>query len=1216
MRRGRCADVAERSADVVQARAQTLEFRLLGAVSAAAGGRTLDVASQKQRALLAALLLGRGRAISSDRLIEVLWGDHPPPSAHSTLRSLVARLRRVLADGEDEPPLRGRDGGYVLDVRPGQVDAWRFEQLVDEARAARENPERVAEALRLAVGLFTGPALGDLADRDFARPEARRLDEARLTAIEDLADAELALGQPAVALSRLEPHVGAHPLRERAWGQLMLALYRLGRQAEALRAYQELRRVLVEELGIEPTPALRQLEERILHQHPELDHQPAGGIAERAAVRTLQPTADLGDTTILLFTDIEASTRRWEGDQAAMAADLFRHDELLTAAVAAWNGQVFGHTGDGLCAAFPTAGAALGAAVAGQLALASAEWNAARPLQVRMAVHAGAAEHRAGNYFGPTLNRTARLLATAAGGQIVCSEAAAHLTDDGRPSGIELVDLGEHRLADLGRPERVFQVTHAGLRADFPPLRSLDVKRHNLPAALTSFIGRRREQEEVAALLGQARLVTLTGIGGTGKTRLAVAVAAGAAERFADGVWLAELAPLRDPSLVVSAVVAALGLLPGELVRQGQSLERALCDHLARRRLLLVLDNCEHLVEAAAALVHAILASCPDVTILTTSVAVLGVPGEVVYRVPPLALPPPADAGLDELTAADAVALFCERARAIEPGFELTPANAAAVARICHRLDGIPLALELAAARIRVLGAHQVADRLDQGFGLLGGGARTDDPRHQTLRAAVDWSHNLLPPAEQRVLRRLSVFPGSFDLEAAEAVAGVVDGDHDDGGPVAPDFETLDHLSRLIDKSFVVVAERQDSEVRYRLLETIRAYAGEQLAGAGEEALIGRRHRDFFCGLAEEWNRTVPETWAYTESLRRIGIDVDNFRAALRWSWAAGDDEAVAVLASAQAYYWAMEASVEGRDWLERVLAMPATPLRAAVVARVQLALLLRNVGGYTGDRPRDLLEEALRIALAGDDPAMVLMARSLLVEVSLATGDIDEAERQLSAVPSSCRASEHVREGFLGWVAMARGDVGAARDHFERSLEAGGGKDDFFRAHMLAGLCLVMALLDQPDEAEAVGEEAIGAARLFPGRQILVMALTRAAEVAVFADRPERAELILRELLTLLRELGALRWVARALELAALLIGASDRAAARSLFTAADAVRTALREPANPAWILGGRIEDCRRRIADELGGDALGGAVGPGRAMTIDDAIASALAGLSVAI
>jgi predicted ATPase/class 3 adenylate cyclase len=969
--------------------------------------------------------------------------------------------------------------------------------------------------------------------------------------------------------------------------------------------------VLGQELGIEPTPALRQLEQQILRQEPDLDHQPAGGITEPVPVRTLEPTGDLGDTTIFLFTDIEASTRRWEGDQQAMAADLSHHDELLTAACEAWSGLVFSHTGDGLCAAFPTAAAALGAAVAGQIALAGAEWKSSRPLQVRMAVHAGAAEHRAGNYFGPTLNRTARLLGTAAGGQIVCSEAAAHLAGDRRAPGIELIDLGEHRLADLARPERVFQVAHPELRADFPPLRSVDAVRHNLPADLTTFVGRRREQEEVAALLGRARLVTLTGIGGAGKTRLALAVAAGTGERFPDGVWLAELAPLRDPSLVVAAVVAALGLLPGELVRQGESPERALAEHLARRHLLLVLDNCEHLIGAAASLVHTILADCPDVTILATSVAVLGVPGEVVYRVPPLCLPPDGGASPDELAAADAVALFCERARAAEPGFELTPANAATVARICHRLDGIPLALELAAARIRVLGARQVADRLDQRFRLLSGGARTDDPRHQTLRAAIDWSHGLLPPAEQRVLRRLSVFPGTFELEAAEEVAADVEDDGD--GASGEGFETLDHLSRLIDKSFVVVAAHHDDEVRYRLLETIRAYAAEELARAGEEDITGRRHRDFYLRLAHQWVGSA-KTDTQFASLGRIGVEVDNFRAALRRSQDDGDDDAIAVIAASHWVYWAPDASAEGRDWLEQALRMPALPPRVAIMIRVSLATLLRNLGGYTGDRPRELLEEALATALASDDPDMLVVARVQLAEVLLLAGDADEAERQLNALPRTSGDNELWREYFLAWIALARGDAVAAQRHWDRYFAVDSDKEEFMEAHALAGLCLVEAQLDDPDKAEALGEAAICTARRCPARQVLVMALTRAAEAAIVAGRRQRAELVLAELLNLLRDLGGRRWVAEALELAALLIATSDPTAAATMLGAAEALRSALGEPANPAGVLASRIEECRRRIADHLGPSGLDRALREGRSMATDDAIARAREGISV--
>jgi hypothetical protein len=336
-------------------------------------------------------------------------------------------------------------------------------------------------------------------------------------------------------------------------------------------------------------------------------------------------------------------------------------------------------------------------------------------------VHAGTAERRAGTYFGQALNRTARLLATAAGGQIICSQTAADLARDQLPPGLTLLDLGEHRLADLARPERVFQVTHPELPSDFPALRSLDAQRHNLPVALTSFVGRSKEVGEVDSLLSSSRLVTLTGVGGAGKTRLALQVAAGVDERFPDGVWLVELGPIRDAVLVISEAVTALGLRLSGLASTGVSLLEALCEHLRRRRMLLILDNCEHLIEAAADFAHALLARCPDVLVLATSREVLGIPGEVVFRVPPLSLPAPTITTPEELARFEAIALFCERAAAAEAGFGLTAANAEPVARICRRLDGIPLALELAAARMRMLAAHQVAARLDDTMSLLGG---------------------------------------------------------------------------------------------------------------------------------------------------------------------------------------------------------------------------------------------------------------------------------------------------------------------------------------------------------------------------------------------------------------------------------------------------------------------------------------------------------------
>jgi DNA-binding SARP family transcriptional activator len=711
------------------------------------------VGSPKQRALLAMLVVHLNRVVPLDAIIEELWGERLPASASASVQSLVSRLRRSLSDlwPEAGSRLRGREPGYVLEGDPAQVDANRFEELLARGREAveRGEPEAATDALERALALWRGPALADLADRRFARLEASRLEEARLAAVEELAEAELALGHPAQGLARLEPHVAEHPLRERAWGQIMVALYRLGRQADALSAYRRIRKILREELGLEPTPSLRQLEQQILLQRPELEGsrppepvRPAGQAARPSG--TTRP----GDTVVFLFTDIEASSHRWEGDEEAMAEDLARHDEIVLGAVEEAQGRVFANTGDGLCAAFPTASAALTAALGVQRALLEEEWRSPIPLRVRMAIHAGAAEPRGGNYVGPTLNRTARLLSLGWGGQVLCSQAAADLARDHLPVGVALLDLGDHRLADLSRAERVFQVADPGLPSAFPPLRSPG-RRHTLPAAVTSFVGRAKEIKEVRGLLGESRLVTLTGVGGGGKTRLALEVAAGVQEDFPDGVVLVELGRLPDAALVASMVAGALGVLATGPGGTAEVLVDRLSEYLQPKRTLIVLDNCEHVIEAAAELVHMLLPSCPGVTVLATSREILGLPGEVAWRVPPLSLPAAESTSVEDLSGSDAVALFCERARRAQPGFGPSQANAAAVTQICRRLDGIPLALELAAARIRVLGAQDLARRLDQRFRLLTGGIRTAVPRHQTLTATMDWSYDLLPTASR-----------------------------------------------------------------------------------------------------------------------------------------------------------------------------------------------------------------------------------------------------------------------------------------------------------------------------------------------------------------------------------------------------------------------------------------------------------------------------------
>jgi predicted ATPase/class 3 adenylate cyclase len=576
-------------------------------------------------------------------------------------------------------------------------------------------------------------------------------------------------------------------------------------------------------------------------------------------------------TVTFLFTDLEGSTRLLEAHPHAYQDAVARHHALLRGAVEAHGGAVFETVGDAVYAAFARPTDAVAAALAGQVALHREAWGAVGELRVRMGLHTGEVERQGAHYFGAPLYRGARLTATAHGGQVVLSEATAALVREALPPGAGLRDLGAHRLKDLQQPERVAQLTHPALPAAFPPLRSLDARPHNLPLQLTSFVGRERELGEVARRLGAVRLLTLTGAGGVGKTRLALQTAAGLVEAHPDGVWLVELAPLADPALVPQAVAAAVGVRE----EPGRPLVATLADALRPKHLLLLLDNCEHLLDAAAALAAALLRACPGVRVLATSREALGLAGEAPYRVPSLALPAPGSTPPVAAPARpEAVTLFVERAAVAQPAFAVTDRTAPAVVEVCRRLDGIPLAIELAAARVRVLPVEQLLARLDDRFRLLTGGGRTVPPRQRTLRATVEWSHALLSEAERALFARLAVFAGGFSLEAAEAV-GAGDG--------VPTDEVLDRLSRLVDQSLVVADEAADGTARFRLLETLRQYAGERLAASGEAAAARDRHAAFYLALAEASRPPAAEhhdgAW-----LARLEREHDNLRAALAWT--------------------------------------------------------------------------------------------------------------------------------------------------------------------------------------------------------------------------------------------------------------------------------------------------------------------------------------------
>jgi predicted ATPase/class 3 adenylate cyclase len=637
-----------------------------------------------------------------------------------------------------------------------------------------------------------------------------------------------------------------------------------------------------------------------------------------AALTTRDSSAGTSLSTFLL-TDIARSTRLWEEYPAAMGAALAVHDEVLRSAITSHAGVVVKTTGDGMLAVFGSTISAVEAALGAQRALRDTPWGTTGPLRVRMAIHAGTAESREGDFFGQALNRDARILAIGHGGQVLLSAVAAALARELLPAEIDLIDLGSHRLRDLDRPEQVFQVGVADLPREFPALRSLSTRRSNLPVPLTSFVGRERELADVEHLLERARLVTLIGTGGTGKTRLMIEVAGRVTPRFEDGVWLAELASLGEPGEIGPEIARALGVseLPGRPTLD------VIVEFLAAKELLLVLDNAEHLIDGVARVTERLLAAAPGLRILTTSREALAVPGEAVVQVPSLSCPAGIDgqgaAGfvpeteLDVASATEAVTLFTERACAVLPSFALTRTNVSAVADICRRLDGIPLAIELAAGRVAAMSPEEISVGLGDRFRLLTGGRRTAVPRQQTLHALIDWSWDLLTDDDRRLLRRLSIFVGGWTVAAAARVAGDPDGDEV--------MDTLDGLTRLVDRSLLIV-ERGATTTRYRMLETIRQYAREQLIKSGEAPEVAGCHLAFFATMAEAAAQELRGP-SMVDWLDRLDTDIENLGAALEWGLEAEPETAIRMAVGLLDY------------WIARV---PSPDNEARIVAAIAAA--------------------------------------------------------------------------------------------------------------------------------------------------------------------------------------------------------------------------------------------------------------------------------------
>jgi predicted ATPase/class 3 adenylate cyclase len=818
-------------------------------------------------------------------------------------------------------------------------------------------------------------------------------------------------------------------------------------------------------------------------------------------------------TVTFLFTDVEGSSRLWERHPDAMRAALVEHDALIEFLAEQHGGVLVRPRGEGdsRFAVFARATDAVAAAAAIQQALHAEPWPVETPIRVRLALHTGEADLRDGDYYGAAVNRCARLRAIAHGGQVVLSMATEALVRDALPAGVIMRDLGEQRLRDLARPERVFQLTVPGVSADFPPLRSLDALPNNLPLQLTSFIGRERERGEVGRLLAATRLLTLTGPGGTGKTRLALQAAAEALDAYPDGVWLAELAALADPALVPPAVAQAVGVRE----EPGRPVSDALADALRSKHMLVVLDNCEHLLDACARLADALLHACPRVQVLATSREALGIAGETTWRVPSLALPSlPAlvdashPAPVAVVSQFEAVRLFIDRAQVVQPGFHVTDQNAPSVAQLCARLDGIPLAIELAAARVRHLPVEQLLARLEDRFRLLTGGSRTARERHQTLQAAVDWSYGLLAAQERAVFDRLSVFAGGWTLEAAEAVCADGRAGAEDEGPTPRDEsngaimlrrdDVLDLLSRLVDKSLVLMDEVEVEEgdgggARYRLLETLRQYGRDRLAASGEAAAVHERHAACYLALAERAQSELhgPQQVRWLDRLER---EHDNLRAALRWLGETPEPEPALRLAGALYWFWFMRGHIG--EALQELTALVDKPGAAAPTAARAAALnwLGFTVGGLTGNTPmaRARYEEALAISRDLDHKAgMALALRGLRryaesLVLFHAAGDLwgaawtlyllgNNAVGTVEAAADVDEAIARTRDWYQQSLALSRqiGDPWGTARALARlgSLELQIGNAAVARSHFEAGLALYREVDDRQGTGYALKE-------------------------------------------------------------------------------------------------------------------------------------------------
>jgi predicted ATPase/class 3 adenylate cyclase len=904
-------------------------------------------------------------------------------------------------------------------------------------------------------------------------------------------------------------------------------------------------------------------------------------------------------TVTFLFTDIEGSTRLWEQQHAAMQLALARHDAILRDAIEANRGYLFKTTGDGAHAAFATAADALVACLAAQRALTANAWGEVR-IRSRMALHSGAAEQRDGDYFGPALNRTARLMAAGHGGQILLSLATEELVRDHLPANIALRDMGERRLKDLIRPERVYQVITPELPADFPPLRTLDARPNNLPAQTTPFIGREAEIRAVKEQLSKAqvRLLTLSGVGGTGKTRLALQAAADMVDDFEHGVYFVALAALSDAGLVPQTIAQAFGVREAA----GRPLKEQLQDHLREKQMLLVLDNFEQVIDAAS-LISDLLSAAPRLKVLVTSREVLRLYGEANYPVLPLAAPDPERMlPLEQFTQYEAVALFIDRALAVNPTFAVTNENAPAVAEICHRLEGLPLAIELAAARARVLPPQRMLTELSHRLSFLMGGARGLPARQKTLRGAIDWSHDLLTGDEQKLFSRLAVFVGGAALDAIEPICNLEN-----------NLNILDTVESLVSKSLVKQTEAY-GEPRFLMLETIREYAGERLKGTDDEHQVRQRHRDYFLALAREATAHLSSA-EQVEWLDRLQVEHDNLRAALDWRLAeTGSVEALLLCGTLSRFWWTRGHLSEGRARCARVLEKTGNeqwPRERAAALNGAGALAY-----YQGDFPaaRGLYEESLALFKELGDQKDIAVLLNNLGNAAIELGDYPGAQR-LYEESLVIRRQMGDRIGIatslsnLGNAVAEQGDYATARALAEESLALDRQSGD------RSGIAISLNNLgdfacEQGDYlgAKSLYTESLAIKRELGDRGGVAITLNGLGNVLAEQGDYRGARLLYAESLAIRRQLGDRRGIAYSLEGLAAIVTACGPLHAARVWGAAERLREEIRAPLPPNERprYDRRVAAARTALKDDVAFDRAWLA---GRSLTLEQATQFAL-------